>query len=231
MSAQRGTIVVRNTTPADFDPIIALTRQVYPQSKPWTQAQLQSHLRVFPEGQFVAVNADDGAVAGMAASLVVMWDDYAADASWRDFTASGTFENHDPVNGRTLYGAEIMVHPGYQSHGIGSKLYDARRALAIRLKLKRIRAGARLRGYGAHAATLTPEQYVIKVIHDELRDPTLSFQLHRGFDVLAVVSGYLTSDPESLGKAAVIEWLNPDVAKAEDAAGRDVRFKRPPSKE
>jgi hypothetical protein len=34
--------------------------------------------------------------------------------------------------------------------------------------------------------------------------------LHRGFKVLKVVSGYLQYDPESLGYAAVIEWINPE---------------------
>jgi hypothetical protein len=31
-----------------------------------------------------------------------------------------------------------------------------------------------------------------------------------------VVSGYLRHDPESLGHAAVIEWLNPEVATDAD---------------
>ena len=42
-----------------------------------------------------------------------------------------------------------------------------------------------------------------------VRDPTLSFQLSEGFQVLAVVSGYLRNDAESQGHAAIIEWLNP----------------------
>jgi hypothetical protein len=47
--------------------------------------------------------------------------------------------------------------------------------------------------------------------------------------VLAVVHAYLRNDPESLGYAAVIEWLNPAVALPEDALGRDARFRRMPS--
>jgi hypothetical protein len=71
---------------------------------------------------------------------------------------------------------------------------------------------------------LSAEDYVIKVIKGELGDPTLSFQLKQCFHVLAVVSGYLRHDPESLGYAAVIEWLNERVAKTEDYARRDPRF-------
>jgi GNAT superfamily N-acetyltransferase len=201
-------VVVRTTRPEDFPGIIELTQRVYPDAPPWTIEQLASHLRVFPEGQLVAVIA--GEVVGMAASLIVLWDDYEFDTTWRDFTANGMFTNHDPERGRTLYGAEIMVDPARQGSGVGSQLYDARRELARRLGLRRIRAGARLRGYHRVAAELSPQEYVKRVERGELTDPTLSFQLHRGFRVLTVVSGYLRHDPESLGYAAVIEWLNPE---------------------
>jgi GNAT superfamily N-acetyltransferase len=200
---------VRNTLPGDFDGIIAMCRVVYSGSQPWTVEQLTSHLAVFPEGQFVAIG-DDGVVAGMAAGLIIRWDDYEFGDTWRDFTDSGMFTNHDPVNGRTLYGAEVMVHPERQSHGIGSKLYGARRVLAQRLNLRRIRAAARLRGYHAFSREMTPQEYVRRVVAGELRDPTLSFQIHQGFEVIAVVGGYLRHDLESLGYAAVIEWRNPE---------------------
>ena len=84
--------------------------------------------------------------------------------------------------------------------------------------LLRIRAGARLRGYHRHAAQLSPKAYVEKVVAGELRDPTLSFQLREGFEVVAVVPSYLRNDSESLGHAVVIEWLNPDLADPADAA-------------
>lgn len=206
---------VRNTEPGDFAGIIELTRLVYPSSPSWTGEQLASHYRVFPQGQFVCVEMESGRVVGMAASLVVLWDDYDMSSSWRDFTDAGRFTNHNP-NGRTLYGAEVMVHPGLQGSGIGTMLYDARRALAQRLGLLRIRAGARLRGYHKYADRMTPERYVQAVVREEIKDPTLTFQLHRGYHVLAVVKGYLRHDPESLGYAAVIEWINPAVATAAD---------------
>lgn len=202
-------MTVRNTRPEDFDGIIALTRRVYPTAAPWTREQLTKHLEVFPDGQFVAIA--DGIVVGMAASLIVLWDDYQFDTNWRDFTAAGTFSNHDPARGRTLYAAEVMVDPAYQGSGIGTKIYAARRELVLRLGLRRIRAGARLRGYHRHADRMSAAEYVAHIERGEITDPTLSFQLRRGFRVLAVVAHYLRNDPESLGYAAVIEWLNPQV--------------------
>ncbi|MBE0657990.1 MAG: GNAT family N-acetyltransferase [Bryobacteraceae bacterium] len=214
-------LTVRNTRESDIQGIIDLCLAVYPDTPPWGEAQIRSHLAVFPEGQFVALDEDSGEVVAMAASLIVWWDDYEADMNWRDFTEHGMFTNHDPDKGRTLYGAEVMVHPGRQGCGIGKALYQARRELVERLGLLRIRAGARLRGYHAHAATLTPEQYTRQVVAGLVPDPTLSFQLKQGFIVLKVVHEYLRHDPESLGYAALIEWINPAVAGAEDYAARD----------
>lgn len=224
MKPENRKIEVRNTRSGDIGGIIELCGDVYPGATPWTPAQLESHLNVFPEGQLVAVESGSGHVVGMAASLIVLWDDYDMQTSWREFTDQGTFRNHDPANGRTLYGAEVMVRPRLHGFGIGKALYLARRELTERLGLLRIRAGARLRGYHQFAARLSPEAYVISVVRGQIGDPTLSFQLRQGFHVLAVVEGYLRSDPESLGHAAVIEWINTRVARPEDFAGRDSRF-------
>jgi hypothetical protein len=62
------------------------------------------------------------------------------------------------------------------------------------------------------------------VVRGELSDPTVSFQLSQGFHVMAVVEGYLRHDPESLGYAAVIEWINAAVAKPSDWAHRNPKF-------
>ena len=228
VSDYAGRIVIRNTRPADFDGIIALCRKVYPGAAPWTKEQLISHLAVFPEGQFVAIDPESNVVVGMAASLIVSWTDYAITDDWRDFTDGGFFTNHDPDNGKTLYAAEVMVDPEWRGQGVGRRLYDARSQLVQRLRLLRIRAGARLRGYHKHADRLSPQAYTARVSRGELSDPTLTFQLKRGFRVLTVVGGYLKGDPESLGYAAVIEWLNPEVAMPQDYAAQPERYRGEP---
>lgn len=214
---RRRYVKVRPMQPRDFPGIIELCERTYPGAIPWSNEQLSKHLAIFPEGQLVAVDRGHE-VVGYAASLIVYWDDYHMGANWRDFTDHGRFTNHDPAMGRTLYGAEVMVHPEIRGSGIGGKLYNARRELTERLGLLRIRAGARLRGYHKYAARMSAEEYMHGVVRGSYRDPTLSFQLNRGFHVLAVVEGYLRNDPESMGWAAVIEWLNPKVATAADLA-------------
>lgn len=220
-------VVVRNTEREDFAAIAGLTERVYPGAPPWSERQLASHLALFPEGQFVAIEEPGGVVVGMAASLIVLWDDYHRHMSWKEFTDHGMFTNHDPEHGRTLYGAEVMVEPSMQRRGIGKKLYQARRELVHRLDLLRIRAGARLRGYHRYARRMTAEEYVLQVVSGRLKGPTLSFQLREGFEVIDVVKDYLGMDPDSLGHAALIEWLNHEVERPEDTADRNTRYLRP----
>ncbi len=205
--------LVRKTETKDFEAIVALCRDVYPDSPSWSPVQLKSHQEVFPEGQMVVEERETGRVVGFAASLIIDRDDYDWATPWRIFTDNGMFTNHDPEKGKTLYGAEIMVHPDSQGTGAGTELYRARENLAKRLGLKRIRAGARLRGYHQHHATMSADDYVRAVERKKIWDPTLSFQLNRGFSVVRVVSGYLNHDPESMGYAAVIEWKNPEMKK------------------
>lgn len=221
---ERVDVLVRPTRPEDYPQTIELCRRVYPHVAPYSEEMLEAQRLAFPEGQLVAAvpagelgegDPAEGAaggerVVGMAASLIVLWEDYDHRDTWGEFTERGTFANHDPEHGRTLYGAEVMVAPDLQGRGVGSTLYRARRELARRFSLPRIRAGARLRGYHRHAGRLAPRDYVGEVEAGRLFDPTLSFQLRRGFRVFDVVSSYLPDDPESLGYAALIEWLDPE---------------------
>jgi hypothetical protein len=41
----------------------------------------QSHLSIFPEGQWVAID-ESGRLVGSASSLIIDWDDYAESANW-----------------------------------------------------------------------------------------------------------------------------------------------------
>jgi len=224
-------VLVRPTRPDDFAAITDICRRVYPWAHPWQEQHLASHLKVFREGQMVAVERRTRRVVGVTASLIVRWDDYDIGDNYVDFTDHGMFTNHDPDNGRTLYGAEVMVHPGKRGAGVGKQLYAARRRLVRDLGLLRIRAGARLRGYHRFADRLTPREYAAQVAQGRLKDPTVTFQLKQGFRIVAVVHGYDAKDPESLGHAAIIEWLNPEVASTLPAAGGpDPRYATPRGK-
>ena len=202
-------VKVRNTTEHDIPRIVNLQKESFPYlaryGNVWSPDELQSHLNVFPEGQFVAVEPD-GTVVGSASTLVVSLNPEYAEHTWKDITSDGKFTNHNP-SGDSLYGADISTHPKYRHEGIGSMLYDTRKELVIRLKLRRMIAGGRLFNYCEHADKMSPLEYANKVIRGELRDPVLSFELANGFRFIKILPNYL-DDVRSMNHASFIEWLN-----------------------
>jgi hypothetical protein len=63
-------------------------------------------------------------------------------------------------------------------------------------------------GYHRHADSLTPENYVEKVVAGELKDPVITFLLKCGRTPLALVKNYL-DDEESCHNGMLMEWRNP----------------------
>lgn len=194
----------------DIDAIIELCGEVYPGMYSWGPNQLSSQLEVFPEGQFAVwanleSNLAKPQLVSMASSVIIDYSNYTLKAKWSELTDWGYLGNHDPVSGKTLYGVEIMVHPDFQGKGVGKLIYRAREALARKHQLTNIRAGARISGYFRFATEMSAMEYVEKVVSGEFTDPTLSFQLKRGFKVIGVTPRYF-HDPESLNYAAVIEF-------------------------
>jgi len=181
---------------------------------PWSKEQIDSQLRLFPEGQIVLTS--DHRVIGSSSSLIVSFDHYDAWSDWKAITDHGMIRNHDP-KGDTLYGMEIMIDPEFQGLKLSRRLYDARKELARELNLRRIIIGGRIPGYGKHAARMSAEKYVERVQRKQLVDPVLTPQASNGFVLKGLLPGYLPKDTESAGYATFLEWTNPDF-RAPDAA-------------
>jgi GNAT superfamily N-acetyltransferase len=199
---------IRRMDPSDYDQIIAICQRVYPTETPYTVEELADHRRVFPEGQFVAMDVNLDQVAGVHFTLRLRMLDFHIDDSWDVLTARGTFLDHDPT-GPTLYGADIMVHPNHQHHGLAHALTDATRYLVQEECLWRMVGASRLPGYCKHCSTVSIEQYVEAVVRGDLFDPVLSLHLKDGWTVVRPIQGYLQHDQESAGWAVVIQWVNP----------------------
>lgn len=198
---------VRTMRDDDADAIIEICRLVYPDEAPYSVEQLLDHCQVFREGQFVVEHEPTRQVAGIQATLIVQWSAYGDESTWDRFTDDGTFLNHDP-RGHTLYGAEMMVHPAHQHHGLSRALIEKTRELVRQRGLRRIRAGSRIPGYHLHADQMTPEEYAAAVAARRLSDPVLSVHLGEGWTLFGIAHAYLPTDSESRGAAALIEWLN-----------------------
>ena len=172
---------------------------------PWTQTQVATLLKKFPEGQ-IAVEIN-GKLVGCALSLIVNYDRFGDGHSYDDIIAANTFETHDS-KGDVLYGIDVFVHPEYRGLRLARRLYDVRKDLCEKYNLRAIIAGGRIPGYKQHAETLTPREYIHKVRMKEIYDPILTFQLSNGFHVRKVLKQYLTGDTDSLEYATLLEWSN-----------------------
>lgn len=212
---------IRTARLADIPGIRALFQRSYKHEPPPYLESLSLAQRLFPEGQFVATI--NGEVVGYSSSLLLdsCTDDLQDD--WNILTAWGTLANHKS-EGDFLYAAEVLVCPEKRGFGIGRLFYAQRDLLAQNLleknkSFKGIAATARLSGYYKHRH-LSPQEYLQRVINQTLKDPTLSFQLKQGFEVLNLKQDF-DKDPETLGWAASIFKRFPPENKALD---KDLEF-------
>ena len=166
---------------------------------------IRAYCRVFPEGYFVAMV--DGKPVGMGAGIFLDFDFGHLQHTIAEITGANQCGSHDP-GGEWYYGTDMTVLPEYRGRGIGSLLYDRRKAMVREHGKRGIIAGGALPGFFAHKAGMPVAEYVDRVVADELRDPTLSFQLANGFQVRGLLENYI-EDEAADGWAALIVWENP----------------------
>lgn len=171
----------------------------------WSEKAIKKLLSVFPEGQLIIL-ADDQ-VVGCALSIIVKYDDFGDDHTYRQITANDTFSTHKAI-GNVLYGIEVFIHPDFRGMRLGRRLYDARKELCEKLNLKAIIFGGRIPNYHKYADELTPREYIQKVKLTEIFDPVLSFQLSNDFHVKKVLKNYIPEDAESREYATLLQWDN-----------------------
>jgi predicted amidohydrolase/ribosomal protein S18 acetylase RimI-like enzyme len=200
-------IIVRQITTNDYHQICELQLKCFPGMKTWQLDQLESQLKIFPEGQ-LCVEYESKIVAS-SSSLILDFAMYDEWHSWQHIADSGYIRNHNP-NGNTLYGIEIMVDPEYRGMKLARRLYEARKRLAREKNLMRIVLGGRIPGYGKYKEQMSAREYVDKVINKSLYDPVLTTQLSNGFVLKRLIKSYLEPDKESSGYATLLEWTNID---------------------
>jgi GNAT superfamily N-acetyltransferase len=161
-----------------------------------------SHLRIFPEGQWVALDGER--VVGMSAGFLCAFDFDHPHHTFDEIIAYGFFTRHDP-QGAYFYGADVSVHPAYRGRGLGRRLYNARKELVRQRGLSGMVTGAMIPGFAHYKATMEAHVYVAHVVAGEIFDPTLSMQLRQGFRIRALLPNYLP-DSATDGWSVLIEW-------------------------
>ena len=202
-------IEITNTQPEHLAALAAHQRICFPTLAPeeWmTEEHFASHLRLFPEGQHVAL--DDARVVGQSSTFRISEARALNQHQYMDILGQSYFTNHDP-NGEWLYGADMSVHPDYRGRKISKMLYDARKDLARRLGLRGMVAGGMIPGYKNYRNHMSVEAYANAVASGELTDPTLTPQLRAGFTLRGILYDYI--DAGELGNdSTLIVWENPE---------------------
>lgn len=171
----------------------------------WERHEIQRLIEIFPAGQIaIWVN---GNLAGCALSIVVNYDDFDDQHTYREITGDYTFSTHNP-QGNILYGIDVFVKPEYRGLRLGRRMYDYRKELCEEMNLEGILFGGRLPNYHQHAGEMSPRQYIQKVKDREIHDPVLNFQFANDFYVRRIVRGYLVGDEHSREYAALLMWNN-----------------------
>jgi predicted amidohydrolase/GNAT superfamily N-acetyltransferase len=209
-----GKIELRNLLPEDYSKLKDMMIRSYHDwaGAYWKEPQVQTLLNRFPEGQFVIL-ADDELV-GCALSIIIDYDRFGDDHTYKQITGSFTFDTHTP-DGDVLYGIDVFIHPDYRGLRLGRRLYDARKELCEQLNLKSIVFGGRIPNYNKFSDTLKPKEYIQKVLQKEIFDPVLTFQLSNDFRVIKVLKDYMPGDKSSKEYATLLEWNNIYHAKEE----------------
>jgi GNAT superfamily N-acetyltransferase len=166
-----------------------------------TAEQFAEQLRIFPEGQHVAL--DGARVVGQSSTFRCLGELAFAPHTYHDITAGNYFSNHHP-EGEWLYGGDMSVHPEYRGRRIASLLYDARKALIRQLGLRGMVAGGAMPGY-ANYRYMEVEEYVATVAAGQIFDPTLTAQLRNGYTVSGILRGYVDAGPAG-HDATLIVW-------------------------
>ncbi len=209
-------VVIMNTKPWHSDDIAHTFREAYgiPQDEDcddcFAPGDIEAHIERFPEGQFMAMRIS-GPGAGHAIALAVTMrtsrPPTAPILPWLEAIGGLRLGNHE-ADGDWLYGVEMAVASTYRRHGIGTGLYEARFNLARGLNLRGWYAVGMLMGYHKYGDELDVLEYGNKVIAREIKDPTVTMQMNRGFLPKQVVPNYV--DEPAAGDAGVlIVWENP----------------------
>lgn len=149
------------------------------------------HIELFPEGQFVALDAER--VIGGTSSIRYSFDWEHPQHRFAELLGGGFLTTHNP-KGEWLYGMDVSIHPDYRKRGIARGLYRARQDTVRTLGLAGQVGGGMLSGYGAKKDEMDIQTYYSLVTKGELYDPTVSTQMRIGFEARLLLPDYL-DDP------------------------------------
>jgi predicted amidohydrolase len=171
----------------------------------WKEHHIDSLINKFPEGQVVI--KINGELAGCALSIIVDYDSFEEEHTYKEITGNYSFSTHSN-DGDVLYGIDVFIKPTFRGLRLGRRLYDYRKEVAEKLNLRGIAFGGRMPNYHQYSEKFSPKEYIEKVKRKEINDPVLNFQISNDFHPSKVMKGYLEGDEASNEFAVLMEWDN-----------------------
>lgn len=208
-------INIANLHPRYFDALTALQYDCFPtvdEAEYYRQEHFASHYQIFPEGSFVVLATSAAGemytdkVVGFGSGIFTDFDFAHPNHTSVEISGNGMYTTHDPA-GAWYYAVDLGVHPDFRRHGIGRRIYEARKALVRSHNKRGILAGGLLADYGQHADRLSVAEYAEAVVTGKRYDRTLSFQLNNGFEYRGLIANYVPNDADNM--ATLLVWHNP----------------------
>lgn len=201
-----GDVTITSTQPHHAEQLEALQELVFPSLSKESLIRREhylNHIKVFPEGQFVAVIGDR--VIGMTTTMRDTLNLHSHHSFIETF-GNGMLDNHLPF-GDWMHGLDIGTHPDFRGLGIASYLYEARQSTVYNLGLKGQYTYGMLTGYGAVKNSIRAQDYYAEVVAGKRKDPTVSRQMKNGFKPFGLIPNYV-EDPVCDGYAALLILVN-----------------------
>lgn len=198
-------IIIRNTLSQDIPGVVALQRACFPEPFPseflFNSSHVESHLSLFPQGQFVAVA--NSLVVASATNLLVRQSSWDHHLPLEEITGGLDIKNHIS-GGEILYGLDISVHPSFRGLGLARSLYNHRFDLVRNQSLHSYGTVCRVPDFLASGIS-TVSDYVDQVLKANVIDRTMTPLIRIGLQFESVIENYL-DDPESGNAGIALRW-------------------------
>lgn len=200
-------IIIRKAKLEDVSQIVEVEKKSWPEGLEATKAMFKSRIRVFAEGNLVAVV--DNKIIGIVSAEIINYDINKHIPSWYELTDNGYIKKSHNLKGNTLFGVDLSVIPEFRNKGIAKLLIQEIGKLTIRYNLQYSILGARIPDYHKYCKKMSPKKYInLKRKDGQLVDPELRLYRKYELHIKGILPNYF-NDPESCNYGVLLVRENP----------------------